>query len=272
MIFFKTSAGRLGNKMFIYASAFAYAKESGLQFCIDEPVLFQSFNLGSFESTKNFLRLKYFWWIIHKLRFKGIIDMTSCNKIYTIDEFIDNTISTGYFQSPIYFDKYQKQVNQVFTVKDHYQKKYLEVSSKLNQIRPNMVIHVRRTDYLDHSPNNSKVVGCELPLTYYEKILSLHQIKNYSLIFISDDIDFCKKQFCHLDNAYFSENEAIIDLQFLANANICVISNSTFSWWGAWLNQKKDVKVYAPRYFLGFKDKIEYPVNILPKEWIQIDL
>ena len=56
------------------------------------------------------------------------------------------------------------------------------------------------------------------------------------------------------------------------NANICILSCSTFSWWGAWLNKQKNLKVYVPKYFLGFKVKKEYPVNIIPKKWKQIEI
>jgi hypothetical protein len=51
------------------------------------------------------------------------------------------------------------------------------------------------------------------------------------------------------------------------HADICILSNSTFSWWGAWLNDKKDKIVHAPRYFLGWKTQKEFPENIYPSTW-----
>ena len=271
MIFFRTDIGRLGNKMFIYACAFANAQERGINFCVNEPILFDFFKMGSYGKQKNFIFLKYFWWIIHKYFFKGNVDLTNCNIIHTNDKFIDNTITTGYFQSPIYFEQYKQQVAKLFVPRTHYIKKYLEISRKLNPKLSNMVIHIRRTDYHTHQPNDSSSIGCTVPLSYYQKIFSLEPIVQYNLIFISDDIAFCKTQFSYLDNAYFSESEQIIDLQFMINAAVCVISNSTFSWWGAYLNTVKS-KAYAPKYFLGIRDKKEYPIHIYPREWIQIEI
>jgi hypothetical protein len=61
-----------------------------------------------------------------------------------------------------------------------------------------------------------------------------------------------------------------MDFQHLLNAHECIISNSTFSWWGAWLNTRPDKKIYAPEYFLGWRIKKEYPQNIYPHDWVKV--
>jgi hypothetical protein len=52
----------------------------------------------------------------------------------------------------------------------------------------------------------------------------------------------------------------------LTRADICVLSNSSFSWWGAWLNTN-DAQIIAPQYWIGNEMKKEYPVNIIPSYW-----
>jgi len=105
---------------------------------------------------------------------------------------------------------------------------------------------------------------------YHLAIKNIHNEENY-YIFISDDINFVKAEFAYLSNKYISENEEITDLQFLTHADICILSNSTFSWWGAWLNNKAEKIIYAPKYFMGWRIKKETPTEIYPKEWVQID-
>ena len=70
-------------------------------------------------------------------------------------------------------------------------------------------------------------------------------------------------------NAKYVHESEIVDFQLLMNADICVISNSTFAWWGAYLNRKVHKMVMAPKYFLGFHDGKEFPNGIYSKTGYQ---
>jgi hypothetical protein len=109
-----------------------------------------------------------------------------------------------------------------------------------------------------------------LSFHYFEKVL--RQISNLTekqLIFVSDDLPAVKANF-NFKNAIFVESE-INSFIALTLADTLIISNSSFHWWGAWLNEKPNKKVYAPNYWLGHKMKIEFPQYIIPKSWIKID-
>jgi hypothetical protein len=57
------------------------------------------------------------------------------------------------------------------------------------------------------------------------------------------------------------------------NADVCILSNSSFSWWGAWLNTKPGKVIYGPQNWLGFGKNDEYPAGIstnLPVNWISL--
>ena len=81
-----------------------------------------------------------------------------------------------------------------------------------------------------------------------------------------------KIEFNNVKNAHYSENSVISDLQFIINADICILSCSTFSWWGAWLNEKKTKTIFVPKNFLGFKVNKEFPVKMIPESWNKIQV
>jgi len=71
------------------------------------------------------------------------------------------------------------------------------------------------------------------------------------LIF-SDDIEWCKLNFDFLENKIFvNGNTDFQDLYLMSKCNDNIIANSTFSWWGAWLNQNPNKKVIAPKIWFG---------------------
>ena len=88
---------------------------------------------------------------------------------------------------------------------------------------------------------------------------------------IGDDTEFLKKKFSSNTHFLFEKNDEITDFQILMNANIVISSNSSFAWWGCFLNRRQNKKVFAPKYWLGFKVKQEYPVGIMVKDWEWIE-
>ena len=132
-------------------------------------------------------------------------------------------------------------------------------------------VHVRRGDYL--TENNKWLYGDICTERYYRIAIEYIQKKvgNCILYFFSNDIEWVKKHY-NLENAlYIEENmfDSYQDWYDLYLMSICkhnIIANSTFSWWGAWLNQNKNKIVVAPEKWINI---FEYE-DIYPKEWIQI--
>lgn len=107
-------------------------------------------------------------------------------------------------------------------------------------------IHVRRGDYLNSDLYNLK-------MDYYRKAIDTIQSKekeNMSFFVFSDDLDFCREQFDYLDDVYFVQGntgkEAYIDMQLMSLCKHNIIANSTFSFWGAFLNKNEGKIVVAP--------------------------
>lgn len=174
---------------------------------------------------------------------------------YTEIEYKENIDITGYFQSEKYFINNEELIRHSFIPKkeisDYLENKY----GRMLNSGTTCSIHVRRGDYL-FNPNYAV-----LDMSYYNEALDLMRKKGINkFIVFSDDINWCKINF-NGDEFFFVEGENDFnDLFLMSMCDHHIIANSSFSWWGAWLNANKEKKVIAPknwftsRYELDTKD------------------
>jgi hypothetical protein len=173
----------------------------------------------------------------------------------------DDITLDGFFQSEKYF-KHNKDV--IF--------KYLDFSeiSKIVETKygdllkeKTTSIHVRRGDYVRH-PNHHPTQSME----YYNKSIDLLSDKTDKFVVFSDDMKWCKENF-KTDNIIYIENEKdYIELYLMSLCDNNIIANSSFSWWGAWLNKNDDKLVVGPTKWFG--SSINHKTSdILPDEWIK---
>lgn len=164
-------------------------------------------------------------------------------------------ILKGYFQSYKYFDR-TKVLNQLSIDEKTFAFIQLNYPEILNERFTS--IHVRRGDYLKML---FKHPFCGLK--YYQKAIDLIG-RNGKFIVVSDDIGWCRK-YLKLEKVIFVENTSpIIDLYIQSFCENNIISNSSFSWWGAYLNKNKG-KVVAPRLWFGFKSTQDIKDLLLPQ-------
>jgi hypothetical protein len=177
-------------------------------------------------------------------------------------------ILDGYFQSELYFIKYENEIRELFSeseeIKEYIDRKY----EKLFSSKQLVSIHVRRGDYVkypDHHPMLTKY--------YYRKAIRDFVEKGYRSFFVfSDDIEWCKKNFVgetfeDVDIFYSNNERDIIDMYLMARCGNHIIGNSSFSWWGAWLNPRKNKQVIAPKQWFGKALKGHNTENLLPENW-----
>lgn len=190
--------------------------------------------------------------------------------IYNIQ---DETDVRGYFQSFIYYKECKEDYINFLKFKnihvDEAYKKYESIKAKYGL--PTTSIHYRRTDFLE--PNNEHIHGNLSKYKYYENVFSSIKDECVYLIF-SDDIEWCKNN-VKQKNIEYIELDQYKSLFLMTLCDYNVISNSTFSWWGAFMNKKS--VVYTPDKWAGpYSHKgtgndncscIDYKV---PKEWIKI--
>lgn len=168
----------------------------------------------------------------------------------------------GYFQSYKYVDT--DLLRQLYAMPEeignNLKQKYRDVLK-----RSFTCIHVRRGDYLK-LPHRFSICS----LAYFRK--AIEQIGENSLfVIISDDLKWCKKHFKGQNYVFADKGNSMLEdfyLQSLAANNI--ISNSSFSWWGAWLNMNPDKKVFYPSPWFG-PHYFHYDTSDLcPNSWIPL--
>jgi hypothetical protein len=172
----------------------------------------------------------------------------------------------GWLQSEKYWEQCKDEVKSIFSFQDKH-KSAIEKSYANALSRPTIAISVRRGDYVDN-PNYDL-----LPIEYYLKaLINNFDYENFNIIIFSDDFKYCKIHFECFDNVYFAEGSDIDQLCLMSLCDHFIISNSTFSWWGAYLGERPGSKVIRPAYlFAGpllaksdFKDHY-------PERWIKFD-
>jgi hypothetical protein len=267
--------GRLGNQLFQYAFIYAAAKKLNTRFYLDKSIenfipskYFQLkndfltpldnsfFKINSYKNIFSIRLKRLFYMMLQKVLFKSRLICTNNNQSAkeVLSSLTDGCMYSGYFQSELYFKSAATEIRAQFAIKPQYKAAYQFVADEISSPLKKIVIHVRRGDYLD--------LQIALPISYYKKALAAANYQDAFCIFISDDPEFIKTEFEYISNKLISESTEIIDLQWLIHADICILSNSSFSWWGAWLNANPGKRVYAPQYWLGFDNKKDYPVEI----------
>jgi glycosyltransferase involved in cell wall biosynthesis len=185
---------------------------------------------------------------------------------YSKIPFKENYIYDGYFQSEKFFSHNKEEILK-YIKPDLETTKYINSKYKNTLFNDETVsIHVRRGDYINL--NHLHPLQDE---NYYTKAIEHFSISTKFVIF-SDDIDWCKKcgWFDNLTNKYFVAGEKdYIDLILMSKCTHNIIANSTFSWWGAWLNKNKNKKVIAPIKWFSPQRKLSSK-DIIPKDWILI--
>ena len=262
--------GGMGNQMFQYAFGYALGAETNTKVLYD---------LSWFEeNTNDTVReygLDYFRANVDSV---DVRDSKAAKRRGIIREQHENIYQpnlmhkragkyfTGYFQTEKYFEKYRPQLLQAFSLKhqlNNANKKVLKQIQKSNAVS----VHIRRGDYVKFQD----IFGlCDL--SYYKRAFDYiaKHTKDPEFFVFSDDIDWVRKNLktkytVHIVDINRDENTCC-DIELMRNCKHNIIANSTFSWWGAWLNDNPDKIVIAPKQWYANGT----PTDIIPEKWIRM--
>jgi len=243
--------GRLGNQLFQIASTIGIAEKNGIKYTLP--------NWSYSHFFKNQIPLN----VINDLEVINEINF-HYNEIMLQDKTKNYDLS-GYFQSEKYFKESSDLILETFSLKDEI---HNELKSKYSTILNNSCsIHVRRGDYV-HLQGYHPVQ----PLDYYiESIKTIYgdNIENINFLIFSDDIEWCKSNIILPNTFHIEGNPDILDLFLMSMCNNNIITNSSFSWWSAWLNMNPQKIIVAPKKWFGeYKDC--NTKDLIPNNWILI--
>ncbi len=179
----------------------------------------------------------------------------------------NNFIINGFYQSEKYFQKHRKEILEMFKITNNIQNiintKYDEIIHDIyNHIYTS--IHVRRGDYIKFSD-----VHYLLPIEYYNEAIFKLDSRTDKFIIFSDDIKWCKNNFIGDKFIFIEDEKDYIEIYLMSMCDNHIIANSSFSWWGAWLNNKEDKMVIAPKKWFT-NDNMHDTSDIIPENWIKI--
>jgi hypothetical protein len=129
---------------------------------------------------------------------------------------------------------------------------------------PRIAIHVRRGDYVNNSANHTDLSRESYYLDAIHHLFS-EQIGNAQIVVFSDNPDWCESAF---EGAHIMRtSSSYVDMCAMSMCNHYIIANSSFSWWGAWLNPSPNKIVTAPMLWFGPNLRHYSTKDILPEDW-----
>ncbi len=180
-----------------------------------------------------------------------------------------NVVLDGHWLSYKYFNSRIHLIAEAFKFPSKVSKKNRDIIDNM-QTEASISVHVRRADYANDA--YTKRLHGLTPLEYYLAAIKkmCAEVKSPVFYIFSDDIDWCRKNIKPKGKIiYVSHNngaKSYEDMRLMAACKNNIIANSSFSWWGAWLNPRRDKIVIAPRQWR--KDGLIKTHDMIPENWI----
>jgi hypothetical protein len=287
--------GGLGNQMFQYAAGLSLARQNGMEIRIDKNALqkyklhqgyqFDQIFSGEFQQATGWEIFK----TLGRRKFKAVRRGAEIKQSYKFVEGYPwirqpthdywqsfHKVSSpgylsGYWQSSKYFANVEGEVRAAFSFREALAGRNIDIANQICA-EQSVAIHVRRGDYVLNSNLSNTIKYCDWD--YYDTAIEtiLEKKGDARFYIFSDEPDVARDHF--RDSTRFQIvdwNTGIFsyrDMHLMSLSRHHIISNSTFSWWGAWLATHAEQIVIAP--FPWFKGSDEAISDIYEPAWIKI--
>lgn len=253
--------GRLGNQMFQFSAGYSLSKKNNTEFKFPiENMVKNGYNgidlYNCFELSSSYL--EHFNTIIQSIEYSYTEDLKDLRFNPSFFTIPDKTNISGYFNSEKFFIDYKEEILRELKFKEEILDKSNNIIKDYNLQEENIVgIHVRRSDYMELD----EWVGED----YYRK--SIDTIKSYisspRFFIFSDDINWCKG-FKEFNPSICLELDKYCSLCIMSKLKNLIISNSTFSWWGAYMQKDRNITIIPGKWLKN------NTYDVWKEDWIKI--
>ncbi|MEO8413525.1 MAG: alpha-1,2-fucosyltransferase [Ginsengibacter sp.] len=281
--------GGLGNQLFQYALAKKLAVKYNTDVYLDisgfEEYKLHKFSMQQFAFEKRIATTQELMLfkeeskganLFNKLNKKFLNPVVIREKQFNYDPDVfqiarKNTYLYGYWQTERYFSDVRNNLLNDLKVTKPIEGKNRQVANLISGMNA-VSLHIRRADYV--SNNDTLKVHGICGLDYYEQALEYISANesNVTLFVFSDDIPWCRKHLKTSLQIYFVDhNNADTNYEDMRLMSLCkhnIIANSSFSWWGAWLNTNEEKIVIGPKEWFQTMER-DYS-DVIPGKWIRI--
>lgn len=181
---------------------------------------------------------------------------------------LNNAYLDGYWQSEKYFCEIKDIIRSDFSICRGLDRTLPDYTKKIKKCVNAVAVHIRRGDYL----KNYRYYGGICDETYYMRAIQLVKSKvEFPVFFVfSDDLRWAKSFLGDRNDIVYIEEDtqtpAYIDLMLMSMCKHQIIANSSYSWWGAWLNDYGQKMVIAPSVWVN----IDNTPDVWCEGWIRL--
>lgn len=284
--------GGIGNQLFEFACAYAVARKSNSNVYVLKPSVHildgnHVHSTAGREFSLDHFKIKFSKSVdedFSSFATGKIFDFTECHllnhsmpsdRVLRIDDVC---------ASELYFKEYREEITEMFTLNID-ESPVKDILRKVENTE-SISVHIRRGDYTYSADNRT------IPIAYQKKAMRIMEgfVANATFFVFTDDLDYVRKELAEYKNVIFVDNSlepmaSLLDFLLMLRCKHNIIANSTFSWWGAYLNRNKMKIVIGPmpRHPIGwnewfYKDKnfrrcreLVLSYYLYPTEWLTLN-
>lgn len=186
----------------------------------------------------------------------------------------NNICLRGYWQTEKYFSDIETNIRSDLKFKYGPSKENQRILEKIQAARNSVSLHIRRGDYVQN-PAVFRYHGV-CSNEYYQSAVNLvlDRVEEPFFFIFSDDTNWVLNNF-KVRSPYLvvninSPEKSYEDLRLMSTCKHNIIANSSFSWWGAWLNTNSEKIIIAPKRWFSDEQKNIEGLNIVPARWIRL--
>lgn len=285
--------GGLGNQMFQYATGRALSLRNQSELFLDisgfegyklhqgfelQRIFIHQFEVASKADVRSILGWQSLA-VIRRIMSRSPFS-SFCRKSYVVEPHFHywseitnlkkDCYLSGYWQSEKYFSEVISQIRTDFTFRLPLEGKNKDLAKQIGQVNA-VSLHVRRGDYVNNPKTTATHGLCSLDYYRASTKYIAERVQQPHFFIFSDDIEWVQSNLeIDFPSVYVQHNrgaDSYNDMRLMSLCQHHIIANSSFSWWGAWLNPSVEKIVIAPQKWFANQVNIK---DLFPSGWVTL--